>query len=87
MTIARARRRFRVVLDGKSGVICERYPAIGAVEERYVGLDGMYRKALSIDSKAVVHRYDLDLMRGEIFDRMIGAVVTLFHFYRGGTDR
>ncbi len=37
------------------------------------------RQAVAIHGEAVIHRGDLNLMRGEVLHRMIGAVMALMH--------
>ena len=38
-------------------------------------------QAIGIQSKSVIHRYNFDFTAGEVFDRVIGTVMTLRHFH------
>src|SRR4051812_12110707 len=71
MRVARPGRGFRVVLYREHRLAVELDAAIGAVEQRDVGLGGTLRQRLFIHRKAVVHRGDLDLAGGLVLDRMI----------------
>src|ERR1019366_6924470 len=87
MAVARAGGGFRVVLYREHRFVLERDAAIGAVEQRHMGLLDIVRQRVLVDREAVVHRGDLDLAVGEILDRMIGAVVALMHLHGLSPDR
>ena len=74
------------MLHGKGRAVGERNAAIGAVEQRAMRLDGVFRQAVAINREAVIHRDDLDLSGGEILHRMVRAVVALRHFFRLRAD-
>src|SRR5262245_13241057 len=87
VAVARTGRGFRVVLHREYRLVLECDAAVGAVEQRHVGLGGVRRQGRAVDREAVVHRGDLDLAGAEVFDRMIGAVVALVHLQGLGADR
>src|ERR1700733_7374114 len=77
MAVARAGRRFRVVLHRKHRLVFQRETAIGAVEQGHMRLDGISRQARAVDGEAMVHGGDLDLAGGQVFHGMVGAVMAL----------
>src|SRR6266702_4429809 len=86
MRVARAGRGFRVVLHRENRPAIELDAAIGAVEQRDVGLRCALRQRLLVHGKAVVHRGDLDLAGGLVLHGMIGAVMALMHLHGLGAD-
>src|SRR5438105_2755958 len=86
MRIARAGRGLGVILDGKHRFAVELDAAIGAIEQRHMGLGRALRQGCLIHRKAVVHRGDLHLAGGLVLDRMIGAVMALMHLPGLGAD-
>ncbi|QTK80940.1 Thioesterase [Agrobacterium tumefaciens] len=87
MAVLRTRRCFRVMLDGEDRLAGDAQPAIGAVEQRDMGLFDAFGQRLGVDRKAVVHRDDFNLAGREVFDRMVRAVMALMHLFGLGADR
>src|SRR5262249_3636245 len=85
--VARSGRGLRVVLHREHRPVLERDAAGRAVVQRDMGLDRVRRQGRAVDREAVVHRGDLDLAGGEVFHRMVGAVVALVHLAGLGADR
>src|SRR5450432_682360 len=79
MRVARALGGFWVILHREYRLAVERDAAIGAVEQRHVGLRRALWQGRLIHRKAVVHRGDFHLAGGLVPDRMIGAVMALMH--------
>ena len=81
MAVLRARRCFRVVLDGEHRLAGDAQAAIGTVEQRDMGLFDALGQRLGIHRKAVVHRDDFHLAGREVLDRMVRAMVALMHLF------
>src|SRR5690242_1071690 len=84
--VARAGRRLRMILHGKDRPVVERDAAIGAVEQRDMGLRRAFGQRRLVHRKTVVHRGDLDLAGGLVLDRVVGAVMPLMHLPGLGAD-
>ena len=67
------------MLDRKDRTADNTQAAIAAIEQRDVGFLDAIRKGFGINSKAMVHRNDLDLARRVVSNRMVGAVMALVH--------
>ena len=50
------------------------------IEQRDMANLDIVRQIGRVDRKAVIHRRDLDLVRVEILDRVVGTAVALMHF-------
>src|SRR5215831_3399781 len=87
VAVARPRRGLGVVLHREHRGPLERDAAVRSIEQRHVGLLHVTRQARAVDREAVIHRGDLDLARGEVLDRMIGAVMALMHLHGPAADR
>src|SRR6185437_7828694 len=87
MRVARAGRGFGMVLHRENRLALELDAAVGAVEQRDVGLRRAFWQGFLVDGKAVVHRGDFHLAGGLVLDRMIGAVMALMHLHGFGADR
>src|SRR5450759_4809107 len=81
MRVARAGRRLGVILHREYRLALELDAAIGAVEQRNMGLGRTLRHGRLIDRETVVHRGDFHLAGGLVLDRMIGAVMALVHLH------
>ena len=68
------------MLHGEHGLALKGDAAIGVIEQRNVSFFDALGQAFPVNREAMVHRHDLDLVGGEILDRMIGAVMALVHF-------
>src|ERR1700761_2359169 len=71
MRVARARRRFRVVLHREYRLAVELDAAVRTIEQRDVGLRRAFWQGGLVHRKTVVHRGDLDLAGGLVLDWMI----------------
>ena len=87
VAVLRAGRGFRVVLHREHRLVLQLQPAIGAVEQRDVGLLDDLGQAFAVDGEAVIHRGDLDLAGGEVLHRMVRAVMALMHLLRRAAER
>src|SRR6202012_1135917 len=87
MRVARNRGGLGMVLHREYRLAVERDAAIGAVEQRDLGLRRALGQGRLVPGKTVVHRGDLDLASGLVLDRMIGAVMALMHLHGPGADR
>src|SRR5712692_9551024 len=77
MSVVRARRRLRMVLDGEDRQLAVAHALGGPIVQIDVGLlEPDLRHGLGVDGEAVILRRDLDAARGQIAHRMIGAVVS-----------
>src|SRR5262249_46295414 len=85
--VARARGCFGVILHRKHRLAVQRDTAIGAVEQRHMGLCRALGQGRLVNRKTVVHRRDLDFTGGLVLYGMIGAMMTLTHLLGLGTDR
>src|SRR6478735_890331 len=86
MTVARARRSFRMVLHREHRPVLQRDAAIRAIEQREVCLLNILWQRFLIHRETVVHRGNLDLARGQILHRMVRAVMALMHLHRLTAD-
>ena len=75
------------MLDREHRLPGESQAAIGAVEQRAMGLLDTLGQRIGRHGETVVHRHDLDLAGGEVLHRMVGAVVTLMHLLGLGAER
>src|SRR3954470_16090042 len=86
MRVARPRRSLGMVLHREHRPALELDAAVGAVEQRDMGLRGAFGQGRLIHREAVVHRCDLHLAGGLVLYRMIGAMMTLMHLFGLGAD-
>ena len=68
-----------MILHAEHILAFDRDAAIGAVEQRDMGLLDALGQGVAIHREAVIHRDDLDLAGFQILHRMIGAVMALRH--------
>src|SRR5215212_11971426 len=87
MRVARAGRALGMILHREYRSALELDAAIGAVEQRDMGLRRAFRQGRLIHREAVIHRCDFHLSGGLVPDRMIGAVMSLMHLPGLGADR
>ncbi len=84
--IAWSGRSFRVVLHREHRPVVERDAAVGIVEQRDVGLCHVVRQRGLVHREAVIHRGNLDLAGGDVFHRVVGAMVALVHLHGLAAD-
>src|SRR3954451_19816724 len=87
MRVARAGRGLGMILHREYRPAFELDAAIGAVEQRDMGLGCALWQGRLIHREAMVHRGDFDLSGGLVLDRMIGAMMALMHLRSLGSDR
>lgn len=82
-----------MVLDTEGPLAPNADPAIGAVEQRDMGLLDIVRQGFTVDGEAVVHAGDLDEafalapFTPDPLDRVIGAAMALEHLGRFRASR
>ena len=86
VAVARARRGLGVVLNREGRAVGQRDAAIRAVEQRDMGDARIGGQRGRVDRETVVHRNDLDLVRGVIHHRVVRAMVALRHLQRAGAE-
>ena len=75
-----------MMLDREDRLVLQPQAAIRSVEQRHMGLLDIVGKRLLVDGEAVVHRDDLDLARGIVAHRMVGAMMALMHLDGFGAE-
>ena len=70
-----------MILNRKHALIRQRNPTIGAIKQRDMGLYDTFWQAVRVQSKAMIHGDNFHFARSQIFNRMIGTVMTLWHFH------
>jgi len=87
MAVGRAGRGLGMVLDREGRLVGAAQALVGAVEQRDVRDLGALRQRLRNDAEAVVLRGDLDLARGQVLDRLVGAAMAALHLARLAAER
>src|ERR1043165_2269386 len=87
MAVGRAGRGLGMVLDREGRLVGAAQALVGSVEQRDVRDLGALRQRLRNDSEAVVLRGDLDLARGQVLDRLVGAAMAPLHLARLAAER
>src|SRR5438477_11997387 len=86
MRVARAGRGLGMILHREYRPAFELDAAIGAVEQRDMGLGCALWQGRLIHREAMVHRGDFNLSGGLVLDRMLGAMMALMHLRSLGAD-
>ena len=69
-----------MVLNGKYRTVFQPDAAICPVKQADMGFGNRVGQCFAVDGEAVIHRGNLNLAGFNIFDRMIGTMMALFHF-------